>query len=233
MPSAWIPANRSRRHPAGAPATVRRVLDAPAGAGLCAGHASCCSRSMPGEPTLGYIVCTRKRGLAAVTTRTTPRSAWSSLPGGDPPGQRPPVQPGTGDGARPAAEPAADRPVRTTLGGGQATATCPATSSSRSAATGTSRSPCPGARVALVVGDVAGHGVRAAVTMGRLRTAIQTLAMLELPPAESLQQLNELMQKMGETRAPLRDLRICDLRRGHRIPGSGVGRAPAPIARPP
>ena len=34
----------------------------------------------------------------------------------------------------------------------------------------------PGARVALVVGDVAGHGVRAAVTMGRLRTAIHTLA---------------------------------------------------------
>jgi serine phosphatase RsbU (regulator of sigma subunit) len=56
----------------------------------------------------------------------------------------------------------------------------------------------PGARVALVVGDVAGHGVRAAVTMGRLRTAIQTLAMLELPPAESLQQLNELMRNMGE-----------------------------------
>ncbi len=55
----------------------------------------------------------------------------------------------------------------------------------------------PGARVALVVGDVAGHGVRAAVTMGRLRTAIQTLAMLELAPAESLQQLNELMETMG------------------------------------
>jgi serine phosphatase RsbU (regulator of sigma subunit) len=55
----------------------------------------------------------------------------------------------------------------------------------------------PGARVALVVGDVAGHGVRAAVTMGRLRTAIQTLAMLELPPAESLQQLNELMRMLG------------------------------------
>jgi serine phosphatase RsbU (regulator of sigma subunit) len=56
----------------------------------------------------------------------------------------------------------------------------------------------PGARVALVVGDVAGHGVRAAVTMGRLRTAIQTLAMLELPPAESLQQLDELMHSLGE-----------------------------------
>jgi serine phosphatase RsbU (regulator of sigma subunit)/anti-sigma regulatory factor (Ser/Thr protein kinase) len=55
----------------------------------------------------------------------------------------------------------------------------------------------PGGRVALVVGDVAGHGVRAAVTMGRLRTAIHTLAMLELPPSETLQQLNELMAELG------------------------------------
>jgi serine phosphatase RsbU (regulator of sigma subunit)/anti-sigma regulatory factor (Ser/Thr protein kinase) len=55
----------------------------------------------------------------------------------------------------------------------------------------------PGGRVALVVGDVAGHGVRAAVTMGRLRTAIRTLALLELPPSETLQQLNELMQELG------------------------------------
>src|SRR5580700_3278397 len=59
----------------------------------------------------------------------------------------------------------------------------------------------PGGRVALVVGDVAGHGVRAAVTMGRLRTAIHTLAMLELPPSETLQQLNELMAELG-TREP-------------------------------
>jgi len=59
----------------------------------------------------------------------------------------------------------------------------------------------PGARVALVIGDVAGHGVRAAVTMGRMRTAIQTLAMLELPPADSLKQLDELMQAFG-TREP-------------------------------
>jgi len=55
----------------------------------------------------------------------------------------------------------------------------------------------PGGRAALVVGDVAGHGVRAAVTMGRLRTAIHTLARLELPPAETLQQLDELMQELG------------------------------------
>ncbi|HEY7143108.1 MAG TPA: SpoIIE family protein phosphatase [Streptosporangiaceae bacterium] len=55
----------------------------------------------------------------------------------------------------------------------------------------------PGGRVALVVGDVAGHGVKAAVTMGRLRTAIHTLAKLELPPVETLQQLDELMQELG------------------------------------
>jgi anti-sigma regulatory factor (Ser/Thr protein kinase) len=56
----------------------------------------------------------------------------------------------------------------------------------------------PGARVALVIGDVAGHGVHAAVTMGRLRAAIHTLAGLELQPAEALQQLDELMQILGE-----------------------------------
>jgi serine phosphatase RsbU (regulator of sigma subunit)/anti-sigma regulatory factor (Ser/Thr protein kinase) len=55
----------------------------------------------------------------------------------------------------------------------------------------------PGGRVALVVGDVAGHGVRAAVTMGRLRTAIKTLTMLELTASETLQRLNELMQELG------------------------------------
>jgi len=44
---------------------------------------------------------------------------------------------------------------------------------------------------------VAGHGVRAAVTMGRLRTAIHTLAKMELSPAETLQHLNELMQELG------------------------------------
>lgn len=56
----------------------------------------------------------------------------------------------------------------------------------------------PGGRVALVIGDVAGHGVRAAVTMGRLRTAIKTLTMLELPPAETLQRLDELMHELGQ-----------------------------------
>jgi serine phosphatase RsbU (regulator of sigma subunit)/anti-sigma regulatory factor (Ser/Thr protein kinase) len=56
----------------------------------------------------------------------------------------------------------------------------------------------PGARVALMIGDVAGHGVKAAVTMGRLRTALHTLANLELPPAEALQVMHQLMVELGE-----------------------------------
>jgi serine phosphatase RsbU (regulator of sigma subunit) len=54
----------------------------------------------------------------------------------------------------------------------------------------------PGGRVALAVGDVAGHGVQAAVAMGRLRTALHTVARLELPPAEMLQQIDELMHEL-------------------------------------
>ncbi|MET8767889.1 SpoIIE family protein phosphatase [Streptomyces sp. NPDC004658] len=48
------------------------------------------------------------------------------------------------------------------------------------------------ARVALVVGDVVGHGIHAAVTMGRLRAKTRALSKLELPPDELLRLLDEL-----------------------------------------
>jgi serine phosphatase RsbU (regulator of sigma subunit) len=54
-----------------------------------------------------------------------------------------------------------------------------------------------GGRVALVVGDVMGHGVRAAAVMGQLRTATRTLAALDLQPAEVLRHLDELMEHLG------------------------------------
>jgi PAS domain S-box-containing protein len=54
-----------------------------------------------------------------------------------------------------------------------------------------------GGRVALVVGDVMGHGVRAAAVMGQLRTATRTLTALDLQPAEVLQHLDELMEHLG------------------------------------
>lgn len=52
--------------------------------------------------------------------------------------------------------------------------------------------PLAGGRVALVVGDVMGHGLRAAATMGRLRTAVRTLAGLDLPPDELLRRVDDL-----------------------------------------
>ncbi|MCT4351991.1 SpoIIE family protein phosphatase [Streptomyces sp. Je 1-79] len=50
-----------------------------------------------------------------------------------------------------------------------------------------------GARVALVVGEVLGHGIDAAATMGQLRTAVRTLADLDLSPEELLAHLDDLV----------------------------------------
>ncbi|WP_425314720.1 SpoIIE family protein phosphatase [Streptacidiphilus jiangxiensis] len=56
----------------------------------------------------------------------------------------------------------------------------------------------PGFRTALVVGDVVGHGINAAVAMGRLRTAIRTFCALDLPPDEVLGRLDELVSQLDE-----------------------------------
>ncbi|MGI5470674.1 SpoIIE family protein phosphatase [Streptomyces sp. CA-132043] len=57
----------------------------------------------------------------------------------------------------------------------------------------------PGHRTALVVGDVMGRGLRAAVAMGELRTAVRTLALLDLEPAEVLSALDEIARGLGAT----------------------------------
>ncbi|GGR95143.1 hypothetical protein GCM10010269_37640 [Streptomyces humidus] len=67
--------------------------------------------------------------------------------------------------------------------------------------------PLSGARVGLVVGDVVGHGIAAAASMGRLRTAVQTLADMEMPPDELLAHLDDLVlrlsaERTGDTTAP-------------------------------
>ncbi|MEU6066923.1 SpoIIE family protein phosphatase [Streptomyces sp. NPDC047082] len=58
--------------------------------------------------------------------------------------------------------------------------------------------PLSGARVGLVVGDVVGHGISAAAAMGRLRTAVQTLADMEMPPDELLAHLDDLVLRLSE-----------------------------------
>lgn len=60
----------------------------------------------------------------------------------------------------------------------------------------------PGARVALVVGDVVGHGLHAAATMGRLRTAVHNFAALDLPADELLARLDELVSRLDHEAGP-------------------------------
>ncbi|MFF5703676.1 SpoIIE family protein phosphatase [Streptomyces sp. NPDC012794] len=56
--------------------------------------------------------------------------------------------------------------------------------------------PLSGTRVALLVGDVVGHGLHAAATTGRLRTAARNFAELELAPDELLTHLDNLMVRL-------------------------------------
>ncbi|MFF0724896.1 SpoIIE family protein phosphatase [Streptomyces sp. NPDC004134] len=58
--------------------------------------------------------------------------------------------------------------------------------------------PLSGARVALVMGDVVGHGLHAAATMGRLRTAVHSFASLDPPPHELLGHLDELATRTDQ-----------------------------------
>jgi PAS domain S-box-containing protein len=58
-----------------------------------------------------------------------------------------------------------------------------------------------GSRVGLVVGDVAGHGIHAAATMGRLRTAVRTLADIDLEPGELLTRLDDVVTRLADEEA--------------------------------
>ncbi|MEU3498667.1 SpoIIE family protein phosphatase [Kitasatospora cineracea] len=62
--------------------------------------------------------------------------------------------------------------------------------------------PLSGARVALVVGDVVGHGVPASAAMGRLRTAVRTLADIDMPPDELLTHLDDLVLRVDLDELP-------------------------------
>ncbi|MFD4503681.1 SpoIIE family protein phosphatase [Streptomyces sp. NPDC058457] len=65
--------------------------------------------------------------------------------------------------------------------------------------------PLPSLRLALVVGDVVGHGMHATATMGRLRTAVQSLADLEPEPGELLAHIADLVQRLAAEAPPGHD----------------------------
>ncbi|MFF4833949.1 SpoIIE family protein phosphatase [Streptomyces sp. NPDC001315] len=56
--------------------------------------------------------------------------------------------------------------------------------------------PLSGGRVGLLVGDVVGHGMLSAATMGRLRTAARSFAELDFPPDEVLIHLDNLVGRL-------------------------------------
>jgi PAS domain S-box-containing protein len=64
----------------------------------------------------------------------------------------------------------------------------------------------PGARTALIVGDVTGRGIVAAITVGLLRTAIHTLAALDLQPDEMLARLSDTAARLAAAHAALPDV---------------------------
>ncbi|MDQ0797987.1 ATP-binding SpoIIE family protein phosphatase [Streptomyces sp. B1I3] len=63
--------------------------------------------------------------------------------------------------------------------------------------------PLSGARTALIVGRVLGHGINAATSMGQLRTATRALAALDLPPDELLARLSDTAAQLAAERAAL------------------------------
>ncbi|WP_165914548.1 SpoIIE family protein phosphatase [Streptomyces sp. AcE210] len=63
--------------------------------------------------------------------------------------------------------------------------------------------PLSGARTAFTVGRVSGTGIQAAMAMGQLRTAIHTLAALDLEPDELLARLDDTVVRLAHERTAL------------------------------
>ncbi|WP_344259610.1 SpoIIE family protein phosphatase [Streptomyces sodiiphilus] len=91
--------------------------------------------------------------------------------------------------------------------------------------------PLPGSRVALVVGDVMGHSTTSAAIMGQLRTTVQTLAGLDLPPQEVLHHLDEQAQRLGQDRMATCLYAVYDPV-AHRITAANAGHPPPVLLYP-
>ncbi|WP_329167229.1 SpoIIE family protein phosphatase (plasmid) [Streptomyces sp. NBC_01717] len=63
--------------------------------------------------------------------------------------------------------------------------------------------PLSGARIALVAGDVSGHGLHTVTTMGRLRTAVRALAAMDLQADELLEHLHALTEQLAREHPPV------------------------------
>jgi serine phosphatase RsbU (regulator of sigma subunit) len=100
--------------------------------------------------------------------------------------------------------------------------------------------PLDGGKTALVVGDVMGSGITAAATMGRLRTATNTLAALDLDPSVLLDHLDRITQDLDHSIATCQyaihdpHLRQCRIANAGHLPPVRLcpGRAPELLELP-
>ncbi|MET9834954.1 SpoIIE family protein phosphatase [Streptomyces sp. NPDC006385] len=91
--------------------------------------------------------------------------------------------------------------------------------------------PLPGNRVALVIGDVMGHSMTSAAIMGQLRTIVQTLAGLDLPPDEIMHHLDEQAERLGSEHTATCLYAMYDPVR-HRLLVSNAGHLPPVLLHP-
>ncbi|MFC1419590.1 SpoIIE family protein phosphatase [Streptacidiphilus cavernicola] len=72
----------------------------------------------------------------------------------------------------------------------------------------------PRGRTLLVIGDVMGHGVAAAVDMSRYSSMLRVVAEQELPPHHVLERMDQMMSKVASARPATCLLALADPRRG-------------------
>lgn len=83
-----------------------------------------------------------------------------------------------------------------------------------------------GQRLAVVVGDVVGHGLRAAATMSQLRSACRAYALLDTSPAETFGHLDRLLAAEGKQTMATAFYAVVDRDTG-RVEYSSAGHPPA------
>ena len=85
-------------------------------------------------------------------------------------------------------------------------------------------------RVALIVGDVVGHGLRAAATMGQMRNAFRAYGLIESSPAEVMARVNRLVMSGEEAMATVLYL-VLDRETGE-VTYSAAGHPPPLVLAP-
>jgi PAS domain S-box-containing protein len=91
--------------------------------------------------------------------------------------------------------------------------------------------PLPDGRVAVVIGDVVGHGIRAATVMGQLRSAVRAYALEGHEPATVLANCNRVVSALGLDHMATALYAIVDPATGE-IRHASAGHPPALVAGP-